>query len=234
MGYPCASPARSFVYYKKQALRPCRLTIKPSSFRAYTSVAERKEAEADTADSRQKWSHPHGGRAERASEGPSVVGLGAQGIIVLAILYPWVTDRTIRDAKGNEIVTLDTFAYARCMVFLQGKKSLDEYARVQAAEQEVERERSKERREKEKKAEKRAVERRVERDEEGMMIQREDAGRIQITIPHSMVQKCITATSTKEWGDLQEDAKALVAAEREKQAAERLKERPTRTTVWYP
>lgn len=68
------------------------------------------------------------------------------------------------------------------------------------------------------------------------MIRREDAGRIQIqiTLPHSMVQKCITATtSTKEWGDLQDDAKALLAAEVEKQAAERLKERPTRTTWFY-
>lgn len=88
----------------------------------------------------------------------------------------------------------------------------------------------------EEEAEKRAEERRVKREEEERMIRREDAGRIQIqiTLPHSMVQKCITATtSTKEWGDLQDDAKALLAAEVEKQAAERLKERPTRTTWFY-
>ncbi|CAL8585119.1 hypothetical protein XPA_010698 [Xanthoria parietina] len=92
---------------------------------------------------------------------------------------------------------------------LQGEESLDEHARAQATEKE----RSQKHDEENKKAKKEDRERRVKRDEEERMILREDAGRIQISIPHSMVQKCITATSTKEWGDLQEDAKALVAAE---------------------
>lgn len=60
-------------------------------------------------------------------------------------------DTTIRDSKGNAIATLWPQSYIRCMVFLQGEKSLHEYAeyrRAQATEQEAARERSKERKEK--------------------------------------------------------------------------------------
>ena len=249
MGYPCASPHAASCTARSRLFGPVGLsasrvgyldylrpvsplyskTIKPSTFRAYRSDAEMKELEADATDSHQKWLCSPGGRAERASKGPSVIILGAQGITVLAILYACVMDRTIRDAKGNEIATLNPFAYARCMVFLQGEKSLDEYARAKATEKE----RSQKHDEEDEEAKKEDRERRLKHGEEEIMIGRGDAGRIQISIPRSMVQKCITATSTKEWGDLHEDAKALMAAEVEKQAAERLKDRHTRTTLWY-
>ena len=210
--------------------------IKPATFRAYTSDAEKKESEADATDSHPKGSHPPGGSADRRTADTVTItqeafdGLNKKaqrvsgesseprmGLVlwitflatICAISYPWLMDRTIRDAKGNEIATLDPFTYTRCMVFLQGEESLDEHARAQATEKE----RSQKHDEENKKAKKEDRERRVKRDEEERMILREDAGRIQISIPHSMVQKCITATSTKAWGDLQEDAKALVAAE---------------------
>ncbi|KAI4223308.1 MAG: hypothetical protein L6R36_005512 [Xanthoria steineri] len=198
--------------------------IKLSPFRAYTSDAK-KEAETDTADSRQKWSHPPGCRAERASEEPSVVGLGAQGITVLAILYACFMDTTIRDPNGNAIATLNPFSYMRCRVFLQGERSLHEYARAQVVEQEAERERSKERKEKEEKAEKRAEETREKFEEEERMIRMEEKEKIRVSIPKSIVQQFIAATTKEEWDSLQKDAKALVAAEVERQSAEQWKER---------
>ncbi|KAI4097964.1 MAG: hypothetical protein LQ339_006668, partial [Xanthoria mediterranea] len=189
--------------------------IKPSTFRAYTSDAEEKEPEADATDSHQKGLSSPGGRAERASEGPSVVGLGTLGITVLTILYACFMDTTTRDPNGNEIATLNPLSYIRCRVFLQGEKSLHKYARAQAAEQEEEM--------KQEKAEKRAQERR-EKLEEDRMIRMEEKEKIRVLIPNSIVQQFIVATTKEEWDSLQKHAKALLAAEVEKQGAERLKE----------
>ena len=131
--------------------------IKPATFRAYTSDAEKKESEADATDSHPKGSHPPGGSADRRTADTVTItkeafdGLNKKaqrvsgesskpriGLVVwntflatiCAISYPWLMDRTIRDANGNEIATLDPFTCTRCMVFLQGEESLDEHARA--------------------------------------------------------------------------------------------------------
>lgn len=223
--------------------------IKPSSFRAYTSNVEKKEPEADSTESREKKSYPLGGRADRRIPDTSTMtledfearvdekvervcqerfntGMGLlKNLTILAMisamLYACLMDRTIRDPEGNEIATLNPFAYIRCRVFLKGGKSLQEYARAKAVRQDEEYKKSKMREEMEKKDK----ERERKAAEEEIMMKSEERERIRISIPNCLVRKLVTATTKEEWDGLQKDAKALLAAEVEKKKAELLKER---------
>ncbi|KAI4251335.1 MAG: hypothetical protein L6R42_008422 [Xanthoria sp. 1 TBL-2021] len=147
--------------------------------------------------------------------------------MISAMLYACLMDRTIRDPEGNEIATLNPFAYIRCRVFLKGGKSLQEYAMAKAVRQDEEYKKSKMREEMEKKDK----ERERKAAEEEIMMKREERERIQISIPNSLVQKLVTATTKEEWDGLQKDARALLGAEMEKKKAERSKERAIRKTT---
>ncbi|KAL8844646.1 MAG: hypothetical protein Q9176_001158 [Flavoplaca citrina] len=124
-------------------------------FRAYTTKADGLEAADGLANSHKKESVAFGNsKIEDSDSGKSdLVTMAKRNydararekakrfrpvwqllviyVIVPSLFYAWAVDRTIRDSEGNKIEELGPIDHFRCKFFLQGEKSLQEFARAE-------------------------------------------------------------------------------------------------------